>query len=158
LRTKHSANYDIPVAPVDSKNSYEGREMEDKVTFVTSDSTLTKGKRGMISKTDQEILQSVKTGKGMVTLSANDLKKMAKAASDRFDEFKQMVKPMTKKQAEVVRKLRVEEGYSWRAVAQVCYDLGFGKWQPPSNQIAGMALCERAAEIFNEDYMKEPWN
>ncbi|MBW2649234.1 MAG: hypothetical protein JRC53_05390 [Deltaproteobacteria bacterium] len=69
-----------------------------------------------------------------------------------------MVEPMTKEQAEVVRKLRVEEGYSWRAIAHACYDLGWGHWSPPSNQIVGMAICERAAQFFGEDYKKEPWN
>ncbi|MBU0846725.1 hypothetical protein KKH23_06000 [Patescibacteria group bacterium] len=65
---------------------------------------------------------------------------------------------MTLGQAKAVRVLRVDKGYSWRAVAEACYELGWGKWSPPSNQIMGMALCERAAQLLGEDYEKEPWN
>jgi len=31
-------------------------------------------------------------------------------------------------------------------------------WAAPSNQLLGMALCEKAATFFGENYMKEPWN
>jgi len=86
-----------------------------------------------------------------------------KAASDKFDAYSLYVREhMTKEQAEFVRKLRVDERYSWRAVARRCYGnhrfRDWSKWDPPSNQIMGMALCERAAVMYGEDYEKEPWN
>jgi hypothetical protein len=31
-------------------------------------------------------------------------------------------------------------------------------WDPPDNQIWGMALCEIAAQAHGEDYRKPPWN
>jgi hypothetical protein len=31
-------------------------------------------------------------------------------------------------------------------------------WDPPDNQIWGMALCEIAAQAHGEDYRKAPWN
>ncbi|MBA7698480.1 hypothetical protein ES703_107157 [subsurface metagenome] len=83
---------------------------------------------------------------------------MAKAATERFEKFKELCSPMELWQARIVRVLRVEEKCSWRAVAERCHNLGWGKWSPPSNQIMGMALCERAAQLLGEDYEKEPWN
>jgi len=67
---------------------------------------------------------------------------------------------MTKEEAEFIRDLRVNKGYTWRAIAAECYERGmFGAdWDPPSNQIIGIVLCEVAAEKFGEDYLKEPWN
>ena len=125
--------------------------------FVTDDKAIRKGVR--ISKADAEILQSVQSGEGLITIkSVEELQEMAKAAAERFDEFKELCSPMTLVQAKAVRKLRVEEGCSWRAVAEICYKLGWGKWSPPSNQIMGMALCWRAAQLLGEDYEKEPWN
>ena len=128
-----------------------------KPVFVTEDKAMHQG--AILSSADKEILESVKTGEGMITIeSVEQLKEMAKAASERFDEFKELCSPMTLGQAKAVRVLRVDKGYSWRAVAEACYELGWGKWSPPSNQIMGMALCERAAQLLGEDYEKEPWN
>ena len=125
--------------------------------FVTDDKAVKKGVR--LSKADEEILESVRTGEGLITIeSMEQLQDMAKAASERFDEFKGLCSPMMLEQAKVVRMLRVDKGYSWRAVAEACYELGWGKWSPPSNQILGMAVCQRAAELLGEDYEKEPWN
>jgi len=125
--------------------------------FVTEDKAVREA--GRISKADAEILQSVQTGEGLITIkSVEELQEMAKAAAERFDEFKELCSPMTLAQAKAVRKLRVEMGSSWRAVAEACYKLGWGKWFPPSNQIMGMVLCERAALIHSENYMEAPWN
>jgi hypothetical protein len=129
---------------------------EEKRVFVTDDKGLRQPK--VLSQTDMEIMKEVQGGGGIPIKSLDELKELARAAGERFDEFEKLCDGMTLEQAEVVRKLRVEKGYSWRAVAQACYDWGWGEWYPPSNQIMGMALCERAAEFFNEDYMKPPWN
>jgi len=130
--------------------------VDDERLFVTDDSSIHKQQK--LDPADMEILEGVKTGEGMITVNVEELKKLAEAAANTFKECQEMVEPMTKEQAEVVRKLRVEEGYSWRAIAHACYDLGWGHWSPPSNQIVGMAICERAAQFFGEDYKKEPWN
>jgi len=133
----------------------ENRDQEH--IFVTGDKAMHQG--AILSSTDKEILESVKTGEGLVTIeSVEQLKEIAKAAGERFEEFKELCSPMTLAQAQAVRKLRVEHSFSWRAIAEACYKLGWGKWSPPSNQIMGMAICERAAEFFGEDYDKEPWN
>lgn len=125
--------------------------------FVTEDKAIHQG--AILSSTDKEILESVKTGKGMITIkSVEQLQEMAKAAAERFEEFKELCSPMELWQARIIRVLRVEEGCSWRAIAEICYKLGWGKWSPPSNQILGIALCWRAAQLLGEDHEKEPWN
>lgn len=125
--------------------------------FVTEDKAIHQG--AILSSADTEILESVKTGEGMITIeSVEQLQEMAKAAAERFEEFKELCRPMKRRQAKIVRKMRVEMNYSWRAVAQACCNFGWGKWSPPSNQLMGMALCEKAAEFFNENYTKAPWN
>ncbi|MBA7553571.1 hypothetical protein ES705_46164 [subsurface metagenome] len=133
------------------------KNQDKKPVFVTEDKAMHQG--AILSSADKEILESVKTGEGMITIeSVEQLQEMAKAASERFDEFKELCSPMTLEQAKVVRRLRVDKGYSWRAVAEACYELGWGKWSPPSNQIMGMALCERAAQLLGENYEEIPWN
>lgn len=125
--------------------------------FVADDKAMRK--QGRLSKADEEILQSVQTGEGLITIeSAEQLQEMAKAAAERFEEFKKLCSPMEPWQARIVRVLRVEENCSWRAIAEVCHKLGWGKWSPPSNQIMGMALAERAAQLLGENYMEPPWN
>ncbi len=133
------------------------KKQELKTVFVAEDKAMHQS--GILSSTDKEILESVKTGEGMIAIeSTEQLQDMAKAASERFEEFKELCSPMELWQARIVRILRVEKGCSWRAIAEVCHNLGWGKWSPPSNQIMGMALCERAAQLLGEDYRKEPWN
>ncbi len=125
--------------------------------FVTEDKAIHQG--AILSSADKEILESVKTGEGMITIeSVEQLQEMAKAAAERFEEFKKFCSPMEPWQARIVRTLRVEEKCSWRAVAERCHKLGWGKWSPPSNQIMGMALCDRSAQFFGENYMEAPWN
>jgi hypothetical protein len=128
----------------------------DKPIFVTDDKGLHQSK--VLSQTDIEIMKEVQSGGGIPIKSLDELKELAKVATERFEEFEKLCDGMTLEQAGVVRELRVEKGYSWRAVAQACYDYGWGEWYPPSNQIMGMAICERAAKFFGEDYMEEPWN
>lgn len=60
--------------------------------------------------------------------------------------------------ADFVHELRVNEMYSWRNVAQACWDRFDGGWAPPYNQVMGMAMCERAAFLLGEDYLEDPWN
>lgn len=58
-----------------------------------------------------------------------------------------------------IRKLRVEDRYSWRSIARMAHGTAIWcAWQPSSNQLAGMALCEVAAKRLGEDWEKDPWN
>ena len=112
---------------------------------------------------DREIIRSMKTGEGLISIkSMEQLKALAKAAKETFDYSEHCISSqMTFIEAVYIRGLRVLCGYSWRAVAEECYAKewpGWERWQPPSNQLVGMALCKKAAEFFNEDYMAPPWN
>ena len=64
---------------------------------------------------------------------------------------------MTMERALRIKQLRSK--LSWRAVATITHDEWGAEamWEPPTNQIAGMALCETAAKLLQEDYKKFPW-
>jgi hypothetical protein len=67
---------------------------------------------------------------------------------------------MTKDEAKLIKKWRIEEKYSWRMVAQNAYHAGIDNsdWEPPDNQIVGRELCDKAAKILGEDVNEHPWN
>lgn len=65
---------------------------------------------------------------------------------------------LTHEQAVLVRALRVEQNYSWRAVAETCHRAWRGDWLPASNQVIGMGICGAAARVFGEDAGLPPWN
>lgn len=92
-------------------------------------------------------------------LTPDDIRALADAAHRTHSGFQADVEDvMTAERAAFVRRLRVDEGYTWRGVAAACAAEWDGDWQPPSNQLMGMALCEAAAAHFGETYMSEPWN
>lgn len=78
--------------------------------------------------------------------------------------FDQLFEPMTPEQAATVRRWRVDEGATWRAVASLFaerygteYGTDFGG-PFGGNQLAGMAICRRAALMHNEHWMDNLWN
>lgn len=99
-------------------------------------------------------------------LTFDDLVRLGEMADEKktaYDSYIGLI--MTKEQAAQIRSWRVNGHYTWRAVASAAFWmatagawLGWRLWQPPSNQIMGMSLCERAAEFFNENYREPPWN
>lgn len=94
-------------------------------------------------------------------VSPDELYDLALAARSTFDSAEKQIADMTMEQAAFVRRLRCgdgEDGYTWRAVAETCHLEWNGQWEPPSNQLYGMAICKRAAELHGEDYMDETWN
>jgi hypothetical protein len=84
------------------------------------------------------------------------LKELMVAATSTKSRFDGQFTDMTLEHAQFVRRLRIDDGYSWRAVASACADAWAGDWN--GNQLAGMAICERAAELCGEDYDADPWN
>jgi death-on-curing protein len=82
------------------------------------------------------------------------------AALETIKDFPHIRARMTRARAESIRRLRVDESYSWRAVAAECHEqwVDDASWEPPSNQLAGMELCEAAAEYFDEHFLTAPWN
>ncbi len=93
----------------------------------------------------------------MYVITDELLDAMKAAAADTWNYFEAQFAGMTREQAEYVRSLRVDsDDYSWRGVAAACAEAWDGDWE--SNQIAGMVICKRAAEMFGENYNVEPWN
>ena len=111
-----------------------------------------------ISAADLRVLRSAATGEGLIPLTPSSLSDLMEMAKETRAYFEEVMPSVTPDQAAFVRRLRVDEGYSWRAVAETCHIEWAGTWEPPSNQIMGMILCERAAEVFGEDPDAPPWN
>jgi len=76
---------------------------------------------------------------------------------------------LTLEQAKEIRMRRVDDHYTWRAIARAAFrnikeglwskwDKVATPWWPPSNQIAGMVLCGLAAKMLGENGREEPWN
>lgn len=88
-------------------------------------------------------------------LSPAQLTVMADGADNTWAFFKDGI-TVTEMEASWVRRLRVDSDFSWRAIARSCSR----EWRAPwgANQIAGMAICEKAAKLFQEDFMQPPWN
>lgn len=79
-------------------------------------------------------------------------------ASKRFKEYRKRFYDMTEQEAATVRKLRIDEGKTWEEVAvEVSCDGDFGVIPIKDEKVAGMMLCEKAAEIYDELYLSAPW-
>lgn len=114
-----------------------------KPVIVTSDKN--------ISKEEVDKLSS----RGFIRIESTDqFMELAKAANETYNKYGESIKKiMTPKRAALVRNLRIHKGYSWRMVAQECFDaFGDATWNPPSNQLAGMQLCRIAGEVLNEPF------
>ncbi len=108
---------------------------------------------------DEAVLRVAATGEGAVELTPDMLVELAQAAQMTFASFRDLAEQLvTPERAASVRALRVDQVYTWRAVARACFEAWGGTWDPPSNQLMGMAICESAAKHFGEAYMEEPWN
>lgn len=100
-------------------------------------------------------------GAGVTIDVVEQLDTLAEAARLTSEHFQALFADLSTERAAFVRHLRVDTGHSWRGVARACYDAWPDlqeHWSPPSNQIAGMALCDIAATSMGEDYMVAPWN
>ena len=93
-------------------------------------------------------------------LTPEKLIKFYQNGNKRMDEFTSLVKDMNLGQAAQVRHWRVDGRMSWRFVARSAYmEEWFRRdWWPSSNQLMGMALCEKAAVFFKENFRDTPWN
>ncbi|MFI6285441.1 hypothetical protein ACIBCM_11900 [Streptomyces sp. NPDC051018] len=63
---------------------------------------------------------------------------------------------ITPEMAARIRRWRVDEDFSWRAVARAASDLWGSDWG--GNQLYGEDLCVAAAKVLGEDPCREPWN
>lgn len=93
-------------------------------------------------------------------LTFDGLVELGRKADERMREFTEVVGGMTLVQATQVRTWRVDNRMTWRRVARAAYMEAwfYRRWEPPSNQLMGMALIEKAAQLFGENFREEPWN
>ena len=142
----------------------ENHDELERYGFVTEDKAIRDArKRTRLGEGDRKILESIETGADLIEVTSTEqLMALAKALAATFDYYQGICREkMTHDQAVFIRGLRVDDGYSWRTVAEACYEQDWEdweKWDPPSSQPMGMALSERAAEFFNENYREPPWN
>lgn len=93
-------------------------------------------------------------------LTFNEIVEIGRKCDERLEEFTGLVSAMTLGQASQVRIWRVESRMTCRSVARAAYheDWFARAWQPHSNQLMGIALCEKAAAFSQENFREEPWN
>ena len=104
----------------------------------------------------QEVMER-QTGK---RLTFDDLVELGRKADERMLEFTDVSACMTLGQAAQVRHWRIDGHMTWRSVASAAYLEGWfcRKWEPSSNQLMGMAIVKKAAQLFGENFREEPWN
>jgi hypothetical protein len=91
--------------------------------------------------------QKFKNGRVLTVPEIYELGAMANEAKKQFDWLANL---MHVEWAQRIRKWRLEEHLTWRSIARRAFN--------DSNQLLGLALCERAARMCNEDYLLDPWN
>lgn len=95
------------------------------------------------------------------SLTFDELVELGRKGNERLEEFTGLIGgSITLAQASQVRIWRVEHRMTWRSVARAAFNENWFNraWQPPSNQLMGIALCKKAAAFFRENYRAEPWN
>lgn len=114
--------------------------------YEAMDKALAEGKGTPEARADVSRLRQLKPA---------DLSAMAEAGNKTYELFREKLE-VNELGARLIRHLRVEEDYSWRAVARYISRTLKAPWG--SNQLAGMVLCEKAAKALGEDFLKPPWN
>jgi hypothetical protein len=89
------------------------------------------------------------------SLSPRDLTVLGEAADKTYKLFEEKIQ-VDEDTAKLIRILRIQKEYSWRAIARHCSD--FLKAPFGGNQLAGMVICEKAAKLLGEDFLQPPWN
>jgi alkylated DNA nucleotide flippase Atl1 len=90
---------------------------------------------------------NIKHGK---VLTTEELTRLAGLGDETMQVFRGAALLLDIAHAQQIRKWRVEDHLTWRAIAR--------RASKDSSQLLGMALCERAALMCGEDYLQEPWN
>lgn len=130
--------------------------MTDKPAFVTADEAMGR-KETRLTAADREVF----SGAGAVEITAEMFAELTRAARATHATFTASISAaMTEARARRIKAWRCDEGLTWRGVAEAAFqDWGrAATWAPPSNQIAGLALCQQAAAQLGEDPNTAPWN
>jgi phosphoserine aminotransferase len=92
--------------------------------------------------------QNIKFGK---ILTVPEFYELATKANETMKQFEPIIASLlTDTGAKIIRQWRVDEHLTWRSIAR--------RFSKDPNQILGMALCQRAAQMCGENYLKDPWN
>ena len=140
----------VPGGRLDKTDKQLLKECGNKVKVVTMPEALSSAARPEPEKfkefhRDQNILH----GK---VLTLPELYELASKANETMKQFETIANLLTVHGAHVIRYWRVDEHLTWRSIARRFTE------KADSNQILGMALCQRAAQMYNENYLKDPWN
>jgi hypothetical protein len=123
--------------------------------LVTHDAVLRSG-TGAMTEVDREIRDAAC---GFLELSPAEAALASRAARRAYARFQRIAaRAMTRGRAVEIRVWRVNLECSWRKIAELAHAGWGAKWSPPSNQLAGLALCRRAAALLGEDALAPPWN
>src|SRR6185369_16036522 len=123
--------------------------MNPKARLLTTDHNIQSDSNSFL---DRQLLNISPGDQGLIQItSIEQLKEMAKQAHETYRAFDLLIRPlMNKDRALLVKDLYQKEKYSYRALAIRCWTVWNGTWHPPSNQLAGMKICEIASEILKE--------
>jgi len=83
-------------------------------------------------------------------LTKEELYKFSELGNQTMNQYRKIVMWMDINTAIKIKRWRVEEHLTWRAIAR--------RQMHDSSQLIGMALAERAAMMCNENYEMDPWN
>lgn len=124
--------------------------------LVSRDTVLLSG-QGALTEADRVVRDPAPDE--LVSLPEAEARAMARRAQRAYDGFERLaVRGMSRERAEQIRVWRVVLKCSWRKIAELAFP-GWGqRWSPPWNQLAGLALCRRAAVVLGEDGLRPPWN
>ncbi len=95
-----------------------------------------------------------------ITLTPEGLVNIGSMVNERMGEFTDVVKPMTLGEAAQIRAWRCDSHMTWRSLARAAWrEKWFERhWEPRENQLMGMAMAEKAAQLFGENFREPPWN
>ena len=93
-------------------------------------------------------------------LTFDDIVELGQIADVAMQGFTEITRDMTLGEAAQVRIWRVGGRMTWRSLARTAYLEGWFHrgWEPASNLLMGMALADKAAQLFNENFRQAPWN
>lgn len=120
----------------------------------------------LMQEDEPENSEQSKSNPPFIPLTMDDFSELGRMGKIKNSIFASHIEAkMTKQQALIVRDFRVNKHYTWRKVARTAFALvvsrqwrGWFLWDPPSNEIMGSTLCDRAATLLEESSREPPWN
>lgn len=151
LREAFAANDFSKLAATDIKiieTLPEGTQMYDVEQAIT----MLKEKEAL-DPYDEKALDSLVEHHQWRKINPEDLPQLADGAGKTFAAYYDEI-DLELSEALAIRQWRCKNRFSWRLVAAMNAGLESGG----DNQLEGMALCKRAAEMFEENYLEGDWN